>query len=128
MSLVIDTSVLIMMEKGDDDTLNSLRDMQHLHSTPPYVTFITYFEFLYGINRRNSKNRNEAFSFIELFGFLSPTKTTASILTDMRIKYEKIGVSFSLGDLFIASQTIENNMVLVTRDKHFDKIDELKKV
>ena len=128
MSLVIDTSVLISLEKGDKVTISSMEDLKKMHTSPPCITFINYFEFLHGIRERNPKNKSDALSFVELFEFLAITKRTAIILSDLKYKYEKLGVSFSLSDLLIASQTIENGMMLVTKDKHFQEIEELKKI
>lgn len=128
MSLVIDTSVLISLEKGDKSTISSMEDFKKNHIAPPSITFINYFEFLYGIRERNPKNKSDALSFVELFEFLDITKRTAIILSDLKYKYEKLGKSFSLSDLLIASQTIENGMMLVTKDKHFQEIEELKKI
>lgn len=128
MSLVIDTSVLISLEKGDKATTKLLENLMKTYPSPPNVAFINYFEFLYGLHERNPKNKADAINFIELFHFLEPTKKTANILSDLKHKYEKHGKAFSLSDLLIASQAIENNMVLVTKDKHFKEIDELKKV
>lgn len=128
MSLVIDTSVLISLEQGDKVTIRSLENLKKIHIAPPSITFINYFEFFHGIRERNPKNKSDAFSFVELFEVLDTTKKTAIVLSDLKYKYEKSGKSFSLSDLLIASQTIENGMTLVTGDKHFQEIEELKKI
>lgn len=128
MSLIIDTSVLISLEKGDKTTIKLLEDLMKTYPSPPNVAFINYFEFLYGLHERNPKNKADAINFIDLFHFLEPTKKTASILSDLKYKYEKQGKPFSLSDLLVASQSIENNMILVSKDKQFEEIEELKKV
>ena len=46
----------------------------------------------------------------------------------MKYKYDKKGETLPLADFLIASQVIENNMLLVTADKDFDKIEELRKI
>jgi len=53
---------------------------------------------------------------------------TSDILSDLKLKYEKKGLSFSLSDLLIAAQVIENDLILVTRDRDFEGIRELKKI
>ena len=66
--------------------------------------------------------------FIEKFPFLNIKKETARILSDLKYNYEKKGITLPLADLLIAAQTIENNMTLVTMDKGFERIEELKKI
>lgn len=128
MSLTIDTSVLIRIEKGDKKIMESIKKARETYPSPPSVTFIAYFEFLQGIRERNPKNKDKAVKFIELFRFLSLTKSAANILNDLKHKYEKLGKSFTLSDLLIASQAIENDLTLVTADKQFQEIEELKKI
>ena len=128
MSLLLDTSIIIRLEKNDKKTLEALSKLRESDPAPPSIAFISYFEFLSGLFEKNPKNKTKSMSFIELFAFLNPTKTTASILADIKYKYQKRGVSFSLSDLLIASQTLEHNMTLVTSDKHFEEIEELKKI
>jgi len=79
MSLVIDTSVLISLEKGDKATIGFLEDLKKTYPSPPSVTFINYFEFIYGIKEKGPKKKSEAISFIELFEFLNMTKKTTII-------------------------------------------------
>jgi len=90
--------------------------------------FITYFEFLYGISERSPKNKEKALLFINKFGILRVNKETAEKLYEWKYKYDKDGTALSLADFLIASQVMENNMLLVTADKDFEKIKELRKV
>ncbi|MBI2142325.1 PIN domain-containing protein [Candidatus Woesearchaeota archaeon] len=45
-----------------------------------------------------------------------------------KYKYDKKGIILSLADLIIASQVKETNMTLVTKDKIFERIEEINKV
>ncbi len=128
MTLALDTSIIIDIEKKDKEVLGKMRELIAAYPAPASITFISYFEFMHGLQQKSPKNKEKALSFIEMFRFLEPTKRTAGILSDLKSKYEKLGKSFSLSDLMIASQAIENGMTLVTRDRHFQEIEELKKV
>jgi len=128
MSLLIDTSIIIDIEQHNSKTLEKLKELSETHPFPAGVSFITYFEFIHGLRERSPKNKDRAMGLIEIFHFLEPTKNTAIILSDIKHKYGKLGKSFSLSDLIIASQAIENNMILVTKDRHFQEIEELKKI
>ena len=124
---MLDTSVVIDIERRNKKILDEMKELIELHPAPASITFISFFEFIHGLQLKSPKNKEKSLAFIEMFHFLEPTKRTASILSDMKYKYERHGKSFSLSDMLIASQVIENDMTLVTSDKHFQEIDELKK-
>ena len=128
MTLSLDTNVLIRIEKREKSTSDKIESLIKSDPAPACVTFINYFEFIQGIRLRSQKNREKSLNFIESFQCLQTTKKTATILDDLKNKYEKMGNSFTLSDLLIASQCIENNLTLVTTDKQFNGIGELKKV
>jgi len=128
MTLCLDTSILIDLERKNPKTLNSIKEQIIFHPKPAKIAFISYFEMLYGIENKNVKNKEKAASFLEEFEVLNTSKETAKILSSLKRKYEKKGLIFSLSDLLIASQAIENNLTLITKDKDFEKIEELQKI
>lgn len=128
MTLVLDTSVIIDIQKRNEEVIEKLRKLSRTYPAPASITFVSYFEFIHGLQVKSPKNREKLTAFIEMFHFLEPTKRTAGILSDLKYKYEKLGKSFSLSDLLIASQAIENKMTLITRDRCFQEIEELEKV
>ena len=127
MILVFDTSIIVDIERNNIDIINKIKKLIKLHPSEAKITFITYYEFLKGVEKRKIKNKEKAIEFINKFGLLDINKRTAEILAELKIKYDRLGIEFSLADLLIAAQTIENQMLLVTKDKNFDKIKELNK-
>ena len=128
MILTFDSSVLIDLENGRRETLERVKDLIKMHPDPSPILFIPYFEFYFGIQDRSPKNIEKAYSFLQKFRIVQPTKTTAELLSALRRKYDAKGVALTLADLLIASQVHEHNLLLVTRDKDFSKIEEIKKV
>jgi len=128
MTLAFDTSVLIEIERKDEDSLGKLREFSKIHKLLPQLPFISYYEFLKGLKIRKPKKYKELLDFVNGFSVLDITKNTASILADLKIKYDNLGISLPLADLLIASQVIENNLTLVTKDKDFEKINEIKRI
>lgn len=128
MMLVFDTSVIIAIEKENKKVINEVAKLSDIYGGMPQTTFITCYEFLLGIKNRSPKNQAKAVEFLNNFNCLSATRKTAEILSEMRDKYDKRGININLADLIIASQTKENNMVLVTIDKTFKKIDDINKI
>ena len=128
MSLILDTSILIDIEKGDNYTIRKLSELSKIYNAPVQITFITYYEFLMGLKIGKPNKYNELLNFINSFGVLKITKKTADILSDLKIKYDLKGISLSLADLLIASQVIENKQIMLTKDKDFERIEELNKI
>ena len=128
MILVFDTSIIIDLERNNMDIINKIKGLIKLHPSEAKITFIAYYEFLRGIVKRKIKNKEKAIEFINKFGFLDINKKSAEILADLRVKYDALGIEFSLADLLIAAQVIENQMLLITKDKNFNKIEELNKI
>ncbi len=128
MSLVFDTSVLIAIEKEDKEIKSELENLSKSYPASPQLTFISFFEYLIGLKIRKSKNFQNNLIFLKKFNVLHTTNSSAEILSDLKIKYDKKGIALSLADLLSASIVIDNNLILITKDKDFEKIEELKKI
>ncbi len=128
MSLVFDTSILIAIERGDKEAINELESLYKSYPSSPQLTFVSFFEYLTGLKIRKNKSFQTNLIFLKKFNILHTTNSSAEILSDLKIKYDKKGIALSLADLLSASIIIDNNLVLVTKDKDFEKIEELKKI
>ena len=126
MIITLDTSVLIDIERGQKETREKLKELIMIHKSSPVILFIPYSEYYSGIINKTEKNFDYAYSFLQSFAFLEPTKKSSEILAQMKEKYERLGKNIALADLFIASQVKEHNLLLITKDKGFEKIDEIK--
>ena len=128
MLLIFDTSVIIAIEKEHKETLKKLSELRKQHHGPPQTSFISYYEYLLGNKNRSFKNQAKAVEILHTFTCLPTTRRTADILADLRYKYDAKGLSINLADLIIASQAIEHNMILLTKDKTFNQIEELRTI
>ncbi len=123
MNLVFDTSIIIDLERGRRETIVKINELRKLYPAPARISFISYFEFLYGLKEKSPKNQEKSRAFIDKFRVLQTSKKTAEILANLKKLYE-----LSLSDLIIAAQVIENNYILVTKDKDFEKINEIERI
>lgn len=128
MTLVLDTTILIEIKNRNEEIIKKLKDLSLVYSQPAKITFITQFEFLFGIKEKNSRNQEKALDMLNQFVILHTTDKTANILSNLKYNYEKKGINFKLADLIIASLVIENNLILLTQDTDFEKLDELNKI
>ena len=128
MSLVFDTSILIAIERAEKETVEKLEKLQKVYPAPPQLTFVSFFEYLIGLKTFKNKSFESNFAFLKKFNVLHTTNSSADILSDLKIKYDRKGISLSLADLLSASIVADNNLILVTKDTDFEKIEELKKI
>ncbi len=122
MNLILDTSILIELQRGNKEVISRINELRKIYPAPAKISFISYFEFLYGIRDKSNKNKSAVLGFIEIFEVINITKKTASFLVELKRKYE-----LPLSHLLIATQTIESNSLLATKYKDFEMIKELSK-
>lgn len=123
MNLIFDTSIIIEIERGNKEIIEKLEELRKMYPAPPRISFMTYFEFLYGLRKKSVKNKEKSRAFLELFEVIQTTNTTAEFLVMLKEKY-----GLSLTNLFITSQVMETNGVLVSKDKDFENIEEIEKI
>ena len=128
MILALDSSILIELQNGNKDVIKKIQELKEVHQSISYIPFIVYFEVYGGILKKLERNQQEAYKFLQLFPLLQPTKKTAEILAELKKKYDELGEALPLADLMIASQVKEHNLLLVTKDTDFNKIQEIKKI
>ena len=121
--LIFDTSIIIEIERENKHFIEIIEKLKEEERGLPKIGFITYFEFIEGIDKKIEKNKEKAKNFIKLFEVIQTTNITAEKLVYLRKNYE-----LPLPDLLIASQVMENSGTLVTKDKDFEQIKEIKKV
>lgn len=125
---MLDTSILIDIEANVKSTIDKLIEISKFDSKIASMSFITYFELLYGLKEKSSKNQQKHIERLRKFKFLNASQKTAEILADLKYKYDKKGIIFSLTDFIIVAQAYENNLTLLTKDKQFYKIEEIKTI
>lgn len=128
MTLVLDTSIIIDVERKHQPTIARLQSLVGVYPVPARITFVTEFEFILGTKEKNITNREKALSFLQHFAVIHTTRETSSLLAELKYKYDRKGISLSLADLLIACLVIENNLILVTKDPDFKNLEELRKI
>ena len=126
MTLLLDTSVMIDLSLNNKITIAEFALLREQYQGMPAISFITYAEFYEGLLHKNDINKKKFLAFAQLFPLLLPTKRTAAMLAELKVLYEDQGKKISMADLFIATQAIENRCVLVTKDRRFSQIKELR--
>lgn len=120
--------MLIALERRDPLVEAKFKELIRAHQGPAYISFITLFEFMYGAEKLPKEEKEKLLKFIWRFSALHTTNATAWLMSHLAYSYKKKGNQKSVTDLFIASHAAEHNMLVVTRDKDFADISEIKKI
>jgi tRNA(fMet)-specific endonuclease VapC len=118
----LDTCFIIDLLSGEEKAIEKYRT---LHTAFIYTTSITVYELLRAIEKNSKKTEdlNAFFEQLEVRGFgFTEAKETAKI----SIELEKEGNRLSQPDIFIAGIARANQLTVLTRDKAFKKIRNLK--
>ena len=125
MRFLFDTNIIIGFLKNEDIIVNNIKEEEIIN-----VSVITVGEMFFGANNSERSDRNttvykEFFEYCEIF---KVTEKTAEYYAKLRYKLKKIGKPIPENDIWIAAIAKENDMTIVTRDKHLLGINFIKTV
>jgi tRNA(fMet)-specific endonuclease VapC len=119
---LLDTNVLIALFAGEDAVVERLSVASDL-----FVPSIALGELHYGA--QNSSRVAENMARIErlrnVSTVLSCDAGTASQYGDVKFKLKQQGTPIPENDIWIAAIALQYDLVLVTRDRHFDSVTSL---
>ena len=124
LSYLIDTNVLIEIEKNSDVILSKLEDLE-LIKDDFYITSPSYTEFCFGFLKISRERFNAEIERLEKYKLLNTSKNSSKLLAEMKHYLSKKGIMIPVFDLLIASIALDCKMPLVTLDKHFKRIPDL---
>lgn len=114
MLVILDTNILIDIEKGFEKTILQLKTLtSELVISEPAITWISYYEFSFG-----AKNDKKSDDFLNNFVFLDMTKEATTVFT----KLKKQNLSVRDFDLLISSVVIAHGGLLITKDRDFQNV------
>lgn len=128
MNYVLDTNALIEIRKGNKSFAEAVKGIVGSDVKQPFITLMTFSEYYFGCLNANEEGKKDCLNFLNAFRHLSLTKSSAMLYAELTKKYRKLGLSLDAVDMFIAAITADNGMTLLTLDKGFERLAELKKV
>ena len=125
MAVLIDTDLLIDLEKGDRAIESVLGEQQRA------ISVITVSELLHGVLRAHGATRARRHAFVEhLLGGLQAipiTEQVARIHADIWSGLADRGEPIGAHDLWIAATAVAHGLAIATRNStHFDRIPGLR--
>lgn len=125
MALILDTNALSAWVEGESKLTDILNQSDVL-----IVPSIAYGEFYYGI--QGSRLREEYLEWLHFHiapaMIYSVRETTAILYASIRRRLKAKGRPIPWHDIWIAACAVEQNLPLLSRDRHFDEVEDLERI
>jgi len=121
-NFILDTNIIIDIFKNKISKNEVI-----LKSNKLFIPIIVLGELLYGAENSNNSNRHykQVIEFIEITEILYIDEFTANFYAEIKTELKKGGNPIPENDIWIAAISKQNNITLLTKDKHFNKIKKL---
>jgi tRNA(fMet)-specific endonuclease VapC len=119
---IFDTNIIIALFNSEKEILEKVMQVEAV-----YIPSIALGEMYYGAynSQKVSDNILKIKEFEIETDILACNANTASIYGRIKAELKKKGIKIPENDIWIASLAIENDLILVSRDKHFENIESL---
>ena len=118
---VLDTSALIGLERGNKAVIERFRELVKDESIF-YTTMLNIAEFYYGYAGKSKEAKKIANEFIDRFKLLTLTLDSARNYAEFAYLHDQAGEKIEDFDLLTAAIAMDNNAIIITLDKGFDRI------
>jgi tRNA(fMet)-specific endonuclease VapC len=123
--LILDTNALSAFIDGEPE-IGSILGSQHRAAIPVVVLG----EFRYGIagSRRRKTYEEWLTAHLRYFDLLAITAETTVPYTALRATLKRLGRPIPANDAWIAALAMQYRLPILSRDKHFDEISEVRRI
>ncbi len=122
--VALDTNRLTDLFQGDAELAEFLATCDEV-----WIPLIVLAEIKAGFYGGTQQHRNEVllrkFMAKPTVGMLLPGRETAEQYARLFVQVKRTGTPVPDNDLWIAALALENDLALITRDRHFDNIPQL---
>lgn len=123
--MILDTNGLSAIADGEVELEPILQK-----ATEVAIPVIVLGEYRYGISQSRDRARYEEWieKYLSAFRILVVDEQTAVTYSDIRTELKKAGTPIPSNDVWIAALCRQHSMPLISRDRHFDDVQGLKRV
>lgn len=120
---ILDTNIIIHILKGDTMVADEAKKAGLIH-----IPVIVLGELMFGAEKSNLKqsNKEKYLHFCFSYPLLDVTKDVAQKYGRLKNILQTNGDILPENDIWISAIAITNEMAIITKDKHFEKIPGLK--
>ncbi|WP_315814211.1 type II toxin-antitoxin system VapC family toxin [Paraflavitalea speifideaquila] len=122
-NLLLDTNIVIEVFDGNKDVADKISKLSEF-----YISSIVLGELYIGVNRvtNKAKHLKKVNDFLKLCTVINIDSETAIHYGETIAALYKKGKPLPINDVWIAASAIQHDLTLITRDKHFNEISNLK--
>ncbi len=118
----IDTNIIIDILRGDEKLALKLQDLSKFKICISFISLCELYKGAYAYHDSVIKI-SDVKNFVSSFDLLNFDETSCEEFGKMYFELKKAGKRIKEFDLLIASVVKVNNLILITRDKDFKKIN-----
>ena len=117
---LLDSNIIIDIFRGDKKAISRIKRLYVV-----YVPVIVIGELYYGANKSDQtpKRKLEVEQLEEMVTVLNITRSTARIYGEIKDKLRAKGRPIPENDIWIAAISLEHQLTLITKDKHFENVE-----
>ncbi len=121
-SYLLDTNAVVALLNEEDNMVNLIQNVENL-----YISATIAGELYFGAEKSARKEENIARieSFVQTYPVIKCDLETARLYGEIQKQLRDIGCPIPQNDMWIAATALQHDLILVTKDKHFDHIDNL---
>lgn len=125
MSFLLDTNILIASLRGEEDVSRRLADVA---PTSAFVPVVALGELYFGALKsgRPRENLTRFQGFAANSNVLPCDEATARVYASVRDTLRRKGRPIPDNDIWIAAVALQYDLVLVSRDSHFEHVEDLR--
>ena len=120
---LLDSNIIIAIFKGNKVFAEKISNEESI-----FLSSIVLGELYTGINRVSNKSKHLKIlnDFLDLCKVVNIDSTTAKFYGETMAALHKKGKPIPTNDVWIAAIALQNNFTLITNDKHFKEVTNLK--
>jgi tRNA(fMet)-specific endonuclease VapC len=124
MRIALDTNRLTDLFQGDNELADRLSECDEV-----WLPLMVLAEIQAGFYGGSQQHRNEvllrSFLIQTTVGILLPARDTAEYYARLFVQLKRAGTPIPDNDLWIAALVLQHDLVLITRDRHFERVPQL---
>jgi len=124
MRVALDTNRLTDLFRGDAELADRLSESDQV-----WLPLMVLGEIQAGFYGGSQQHRNEAllrrFLLQPTVGILLPSRDTSEHYARLFVQLKRAGTPIPDNDLWIAALVLQHDLVLITRDRHFENVPQL---
>ena len=120
---LLDTNAAIAFLKGDSDLIELLKQGQE----NVFTSLVTVGELHFGAEKSHQveENRSQIERLTRAFVVLIPTLETARYYGQIKNRLRVKGRPIPENDIWVSAIAMEHKLAVLTRDNHFEEVEEL---